>query len=413
MLVSDAVVFGALALVLGLIFYTRQLDFFKRFYSIVPAVLLCYLIPSLLVSSGVIDTTDSNLYTIASRYLLPAALILMTLSIDLKAIAALGPKALILFLTATLGIVLGGPLALFLVSLMDPSLLGLEGPQELWRGLATIAGSWIGGGANQATMLEVFGYERSLYGSMVLVDIIVANIWLAILMMSTSKKKEIDRWLKADTKAIDALQEKVEHYQNEHSRVTSTFDLMGIFAIAFAGVGLAHFMAPRIVKTLLLSLPQLENPDNVFTSLTSEFLWMVVVATAIGIGASFTKMKKYEGAGASKLGSIFIYILVATIGMQMNLVDALSHPELFAIGLIWISFHALLLIVVAKLIKAPLFFLAVGSQANVGGAASAPIIASEFHPALSSVGILLAVLGYVVGTIGAYLCAILMQGISL
>jgi uncharacterized membrane protein len=140
---------------------------------------------------------------------------------------------------------------------------------------------------------------------------------------------------------------------------------------------------------------------------------MVVVATAIGIGASFTKMKKYEGAGASKLGSIFIYILVATIGMQMNLVDALSHPELFAIGLIWISFHALLLIVVAKVIKAPLFFLAVGSQANVGGAASAPIIASEFHPALSSVGILLAVLGYVVGTIGAYLCAILMQAISL
>lgn len=413
MLVSDAVVFGVLALVLGLIFYTRQLDRFKKFYSIVPAVLLCYLIPSLLVSTGVIDTTGSNLYTIASRYLLPAALILMTLSIDLKAIIALGPKALILFLTATLGIVLGGPIALFLVSLIDPSLLGLEGPQELWRGLATIAGSWIGGGANQATMLEVFGYERSLYGSMVLVDIIVANIWLAILMMSTSKKQEIDRWLKADTKAIDALQTKVERYQNEHSRVTSTFDLMGIFAISFAGVGFAHFLAPRIVKILLLSFPKLENPDNVFTSLTSEFLWMVVVATAIGIGASFTKMKKYEGAGASKLGSIFIYILVATIGMQMNLVDALSHPELFAIGLIWISFHALLLILVAKLIKAPLFFLAVGSQANVGGAASAPIIASEFHPALSSVGILLAVLGYVVGTIGAYLCAILMQAISL
>lgn len=413
MLVSDAVVFGTLALVLGLIFYTRQLNKFKRFYSIVPAVLLCYLIPSLLVSTGIIDTTNSNLYTIASRYLLPAALILMTLSIDLKAIVALGPKALILFITATLGIVLGGPLALFLVSLIDPSLLGLQGPQELWRGLATIAGSWIGGGANQATMLEVFGYERSLYGSMVLVDIIVANIWLAILMMSTSKKKEIDRWLKADTKAIDSLQAKVEQYQNEHSRVTSTFDFMGIFAIAFAGVGFAHFLAPRIVRTLLFTLPQLEHPDNVFTSLTSEFLWMVVVATIIGIGASFTKMKKYEGAGASKLGSIFIYILVATIGMQMNLVDALSHPELFAIGLMWISFHALLLIIVAKVIKAPLFFLAVGSQANVGGAASAPIIASEFHPALSSVGILLAVLGYVVGTIGAYLCAILMQAISL
>jgi len=140
---------------------------------------------------------------------------------------------------------------------------------------------------------------------------------------------------------------------------------------------------------------------------------MVVVATLIGIGASFTRLKRYEGIGASKMGSVFIYILVATIGMQMNLLEAINHPELFAIGLIWISFHALLLILVAKLIKAPLFFLAVSSQANVGGAASAPIIAAEFHPALASVGILLAVLGYVVGTVGAYLCALLMQTISL
>ena len=413
MLANDASILGALALVLGLLFYTKELPLFKRFYGIVPVVLLCYVIPSLLVSSNIIDPSESKLYTIASRFLLPAALILMTLSIDLKAIIGLGSKALILFFTATVGIVLGGPIALFTVSLFEPSIAELQGAQELWKGLATIAGSWIGGGANQATMLEVFEYDRSLYGAMVLVDILVANLWLAILMISTSKKRGIDRWLKADTSAIETLQKNVEHYQAQTARLTTQPDLIALFAIAFGGVGIAHVSAPQIVKLLVNLIPSLSDPGHLLTSLTSEFLWMVVVATLIGIGASFTRLKRYEGIGASKMGSVFIYILVATIGMQMNLLEAINHPELFAIGLIWISFHALLLILVAKLIKAPLFFLAVSSQANVGGAASAPIIAAEFHPALASVGILLAVLGYVVGTVGAYLCALLMQAISL
>ena len=413
MLANDASILGALALVLGLLFYTKELPLFKRFYGIVPVVLLCYVIPSLLVSSNIIDPSESKLYTIASRFLLPAALILMTLSIDLKAIIGLGSKALILFFTATVGIVLGGPIALFTVPLFEPSIIELQGAQELWKGLATIAGSWIGGGANQATMLEVFEYDRSLYGAMVLVDILVANLWLAILMISTSKKKSIDRWLKADTSAIETLQKNVEHYQAQTARLTTQPDLIALFAIAFGGVGIAHVSAPQIVKLLVNLIPSLSDPGHLLTSLTSEFLWMVVVATLIGIGASFTRLKRYEGIGASKMGSVFIYILVATIGMQMNLLEAINHPELFAIGLIWISFHALLLILVAKLIKAPLFFLAVSSQANVGGAASAPIIAAEFHPALASVGILLAVLGYVVGTVGAYLCALLMQTISL
>jgi uncharacterized membrane protein len=413
MITNDASILGALALVLGLLFYTKELHLFKRFYGIVPVVLLCYVVPSLLVSSNVIDPSESKLYTIASRFLLPAALILMTLSIDLKAIIGLGSKALILFFTATVGIVLGGPIALFTVSLFEPSIIELQGAQELWKGLATIAGSWIGGGANQATMLEVFEYDRSLYGAMVLVDILVANLWLAILMISTSKKKSIDRWLKADTSAIETLQKNVEHYQAQTARLTTQPDLIALFAIAFGGVGIAHVSAPQIVKLLVNLIPSLSDPGHLLTSLTSEFLWMVVVATLIGIGASFTRLKRYEGIGASKMGSVFIYILVATIGMQMNLLEAINHPELFAIGLIWISFHALLLILVAKLIKAPLFFLAVSSQANVGGAASAPIIAAEFHPALASVGILLAVLGYVVGTVGAYLCALLMQTISL
>ena len=147
------------------------------------------------------------------------------------------------------------------------------------------------------------------------------------------------------------------------------------------------------------------------TSLANGFFWIIVFATIIGVLLSFTKLKNYEGAGASKMGSLFLYVLVAAIGTHMDLGAVAESPILFAIGGIWMIIHAVLLIIVAKLIKAPFFFVAVGSQANVGGAASAPVVASAFHPSLAPVGVLLAVLGYAVGTGAAWLCAILMQNI--
>lgn len=136
---------------------------------------------------------------------------------------------------------------------------------------------------------------------------------------------------------------------------------------------------------------------------------MIVIATTIGLGISFTKARKIEGYGASNWGSVFIYILVATIGMKMNLKEIFNNLQLFAVGFIWMIIHAGIMIIVAKLIRAPFFFMAVGSQANVGGAASAPIVASAFSPSLASVGVLLAVLGYALGTYGALISAIMMQ----
>ncbi len=147
-------------------------------------------------------------------------------------------------------------------------------------------------------------------------------------------------------------------------------------------------------------------------TLMSDFFWLIVISTTIGLALSFTRAKKLEGVGASRYGSVFIYILVATIGMKMNLSEVFSHLGLFAIGAIWMLIHVILLLVVAKLIRAPFFFVAVGSQANIGGAASAPVVASAFSPSLAPVGVLLAVLGYALGTYGGLICAYLMQGVS-
>jgi len=408
---NDAVVFGLLMLALGFVFYTssKKEGFWKKFYAIVPALLMCYLIPAIFNSIGLIDDGTSQLYFVASRFLLPAALVLMTLSIDLKAIFNLGPKALIMFFAGTVGIIVGGPLAILIVSAISPETVGGVGPDAIWRGLSTIAGSWIGGGANQAAMLEIYEYNPDLYGGMVLVDIVVANLLMAGLLMGIGKTEKIDKWLKADNSAITELKDKVSNYAASVTRNPSLPDYMIMLALAFVTVGIAHWGADEISVFLSSNFEIFTDNKSALSSFSSSFFWMITIATAIGIGLSFTRFKTYEGAGASKLGSIFIYILVATIGMKMDLGMVFDNPGLIGIGIIWMLVHVIFLFGVAKLIKAPYFFLAVGSQANVGGAASAPVVAAAFHPSLATVGVLLAVFGYVVGTYGAILTTILMQ----
>lgn len=403
---NDAVVLGLLMGVLGLVFYTSASDniVFKKIYRVVPTVLLCYFIPSLLNTFGVISGENSGLYYMASRYLLPTSLVLLTLSIDIKSILKLGPKALIMFLSGTLGIVLGGPIALLIVSFFVPSIMDGAGGDEIWRGLATIAGSWIGGSANQTSMLEVFGASPALFSQMIAVDVIVANIWMAVLLYWAAKPEIIDRYFKADSSAINELQQKVEQYRKGILKIPTLGDTMAILGVGFVVTGLAHLAGDAFAPYIRINFPQL-----IQYSLDNTFFWIVIVATTGGLILSFTRVRKLEGAGASRLGSVLLYVLVATIGMQMDLYSILENPLFFLIGMVWMLIHVFIMLGVAYLIKAPFFFVAVGSQANVGGAASAPIVASAFNPALAPVGVLLAVFGYALGTYGAYLSGLLLQ----
>ena len=458
LITNDAVVLGMLILILAIIFTLDRK--FPSIFKIVPALLLCYFLPALLnwplnivaphwyepgifdalltkgvevtggleamrsMSFGEIQTLidsaglplsdfssfegHSRLYFMASRYLLPASLVLLCLSIDLKAVMNLGPKALIMFFTATLGIVIGGPVALLIATNYFPGTFNV-GADELWRGLATVAGSWIGGGANQTAMKEIYEVGDGLFASMIVVDIIVANIWMAFLLYGSGMAAKVDRWLGADSSAIEDLKKRVADYQASVMKVPTTTDTFQLLGVAFGGVALAHFGADIIAPWMRGFSESLAAAG--LHSLMSGFFWLIVIATTVGVGLSFTNLRKLEGAGASRFGSVFIYILVATIGMKMNIGEAIQNPGLFAIGLIWMLIHVSLLLLVAKLIKAPFFFVAVGSQANVGGAASAPVVASAFSPALAPVGVLLAVLGYAVGTYGAIVCAYLMSGV--
>lgn len=409
LITNDAVVLGLLALILGFVFHTSHSasPFWQKFYRYVPSVLLCYFIPSLFNSFGIIDGEHSQLYQMASRYLLPVCLVLLTLSVDFRAILGLGPKALILFLTGTVGVVVGGPVALATIGHFFPEQLGGEGADAAWRGMTTIAGSWIGGSANQAAMKEVFQPSGEIFSVMITVDVLVANIWTAVLLWMAANSARLDQANGADTRALEHLKGKIEKYQAENSRNPSTNDLMMIVAVGFGVAGLSHWLANFIAPWIEQNAPQLA-----MYSLTSTFFWIVVLATTFGLLLSGTKLRHLEATGASKVGSVMVYILVATIGMHMDVTAIVDYPVMFLVGLLWISIHAALLLGMMKLLKAPVFYMAVGSQANIGGAASAPVVAAAFHPALAPVGVLLAVLGYALGTYGGYLSALMMQAVA-
>ena len=405
---NDAVVLGLLAVILGGVFWASSLShpWAKRFFTIIPALLLCYFLPSLLTTFGLVDPEESRLYFIASRFLLPAALVLLTISADLPAVMGLGPKALIMFFTGTLGVMIGGPVALLLTSWVAPDLLG-AGPEAIWRGMATVAGSWIGGSANQAALYEIFEAGPDTFSIWIAVDVVVANIWMAVVLWIAANQVKMDRLFRADTTALDRVRDKAEAYEIENARIPTLKDLIFIVAVGFGAVGLSHAIADPLSAWFGESYPWAQR-----LSLDSSFFWLVLIATIIGVALSFTGARKLQGPGAAKVGSVLVYVLVATVGLNMNIGAVLDSPVYFLIGGVWMLIHVALMFGMAFLIRSPSFFLGVGSMANIGGAASAPVAAAAFHPSLAPVGVLLAVVGYIIGTAAAWFTGLVMMQIA-
>jgi uncharacterized membrane protein len=403
---NDIVLFGLIAATLGVVFWTssRETGFFKKFYTYVPALLLCYFIPGIYNSVGLIDGGASKLYNpVASRVLLPAALVLLTLTIDLKGVLKLGPKLLAMYAGASISIMIGAWVAFWLMGLIHPETVA----GDTWGGMAALAGSWIGGGANMLAMKEVFAVDETTFGQFVVVDVSVGYVWMAVLIFLANRAQAIDARTGADTRAIEELKERLASYQKQHERVATLPDLMVILGIAFGTVGLSHAIAGPASSWFAQNVAWAKQ-----VSLHEPFVWVVVLSTFVGLGLSLTRARTLDGAGASKIGALFLYILIACIGMQMDIGSLADKPWLLALGLIWILVHIVLLALLAKVLKVPFFYFAMGSQSNIGGPASAPVVATVFHPSLAPVGALLGALGYATGTVAAYVVGVVLRGMA-
>lgn len=409
LITNDAVVLGILMSILGLVFatYSSNNRYFQVFYRYVPVLFVCYFLPSVLATCNIISGDFSNLYKIVSRYLLPPTLVLLTLSVDIPAILKLGPKVLIMFLTGTFGVIIGGPIALWLVSSCFPGFFMTEGPDAAWRGLATLAGTWIGATANQVAAKAIFEVGDNIFSAVIAVDVLLGGLWIACLFWVANNAKRLDEKIEADVTAIEELKKKMM-VEKDNTVIPKVGDTLILLAIAFGLTALANVVADILAPWFERTMPELARSF----SLNSQFFWVLILVTTGALLLSFSRYTQYlEGVGASRIGVVLIYVLVATIGMKMNLLAIFQYPLLFLVGVIWLAVHLVCLLVMAKLIKAPIFYLAVGSQANIGGAASAPVVAAAFHPSLAPVGVLIAVLGYAIGTYGygAWICGQLMR----
>ncbi|UCH64215.1 MAG: DUF819 family protein [Fidelibacterota bacterium] len=382
-------ILAVLLAVLALLFMINRHPVLGKIFKVVPLLVFAYFIPTILSNTGLIPL-DSPLYDYIVQWLLPSSLVLLTLSVDIKAIIKLGRNTLLLFLIGTLTIVLGGPLAYLLFGWLAPADMGVE----IWKGLAALSGSWIGGGANFIAIGKSVGVLDSTLSMMVVVDVAAASVWMAVLLYFAGRNQKMDDRIGADRTAIDIVKRKVEQFQAEVSRPTNLADLLKMLAIAIGGTAVA--------QALSQILPEIGD-------IISRFTWVVIFVTTLGLVISFTSVRDLEGAGASSMGSVFLYLLVTTIGAKAEFARVVEVPSLVVIGAAWLALHALFILLTRWKLRAPIFFAAVGSQANVGGAASAPIVASAFHPALAPVGVLLGIAGYVLGTYAGLVCAFLLE----
>ncbi len=405
LITNDIVIFGLIAATLGVVFWTASRPGgWQRFYGIVPPLLLCYLLPGIYNSVGLIDGAHSKLYNpVASRVLLPAALVLLTMAVDLKAILRLGPKLLAMYAATSISIILGAGLAFMAMRAIAPQTMG----GDTWAGMATLAGSWIGGGANMMAMKEIFKVDATTFGQFAVVDVGVGYAWMAILLILAQRAAAIDARRGADTRALDDLKRRVEAYRAQHERTPTLTDLMMIVGIAFGTVGLGHALAGPLSAWFGANVGWAHS-----VSLDDPFIWVIGLCTLTGLSLSFTRARSLEGAGASTLGSLLLYFLIAAIGMQMEIGALLDKPLLFLLGVVWLGFHVLLLWLVGRWLNVPFFYFAIGSQSHIGGPASAPVVASAFHPSLAPVGALLGTLGYATGTVLAWLTGLMLRALA-
>jgi uncharacterized membrane protein len=386
LLSNPTAIFIFLAGLLGTIFWLSGLPRLQPLFRVTPAVIYVYFLPALSTSLG-ITPASSQAYDWMIRYLLPVSLLLLMVTVDVRAVMRLGSKALIMMLAGSAGIIIGGPVAL--------ALLGRFLPADTWMGLAALSGSWIGGAPNMVAIKESVGTPDSLMGPIIVVDTVVAYGWMGVLLFLSTWQGKIDAWLRADTEAIDALDGRLATMDDER-RPMEVRDLAVILGLGFGAAAVCIWVGDK--------LPLLGDP-----TIISHTTWTVILVTSLGLALSFTPVRRLEQVGASRAGYLALYLMLTAIGAQADLKKVVEAPLYLLVGVIWLGIHIAVLFMVARLVRAPLFFIATGSMANVGGVVSAPIVASVYRRSLAPVGVLMGVSGYLIGIYGALLCAWLLS----
>jgi len=385
---SPAGILAVLAGIASFFFFLEKKTEWKIF-NYFPPLIFIYLVPVVLSNSGIIPS-KSGVYDFMGDNILPVFLILMLVNVNLGATVRIMGKGIFVMLAGTVGVVIGAPIGLFLVRTgLDP---------ESWQGFGALAGSWIGGTGNMLAVAQMIELdETSLhYGYAVIADNAVYLLWLPIMLGS----KNIARWFHRFTGVSGERLQRMENAARELTTEKERLQMRHVLYLAFFG-----FAGCTLAGWLSGMIPPL--PPYLSTATYKIFL-----VTLIGLGLSFTGARRIPGSHA--LAMALIYLFVARMGAKADLSGVNMSVFWFLLGAyIWIFIHGILLLGAARLFKVDVHTAAIASAANIGGAASAPIVAAYHRPALVPVSVLMAMVGYAIGNPAGWLTAMLCRWVSL
>ena len=357
----------------------------QNIFKFAPPIVLIYLGLMILCTVKLWDLEATNdAYTALKNPILYAMLFIMLLRCDLKKIVKLGPKMLIGFFAATVSIGLG-----FVVSYaIMHNVLG-EGSCQA---LGALCGSWMGGGGNMLAIQAALDVPESTMAYALVMDSICATLYVMFLLWAIQMSDKFNKWTKADTHLIDEVGESLAK-----EAAANTKPLIWQNIILLVGAGL-------LVSAICQELGALINGVLPFFD---KATWTVLLVTVLGVGLAMTPFGKIKGT--EEISNVMLYIVIALIASRADLSAMGNAPAWLLSGFIILAFHVIIMIILAKILKLDIFTSAVASLANIGGTATAPVLAGTYSSALVPVGIIMALLGYVVGTGGGLIVAHLMS----
>jgi uncharacterized membrane protein len=401
-MISDPLGIIAVLLVIeGLALYAAAMPRLRWLFKFVPFMFWVYFLPMLANTAGLFEAQHNSAGKVVTpvqdaivTYCLPACLVLLLINVDMRAILRLGAAALAVMAAGALGVMVGGPVVLLI--------FGHWLPPDMWKGIGALSGSWIGGSANMIAVGAGVKMSSSMYNMMVVVDTIVAYLWMAVLILLAGRQERFDRWNRSRMDMLDELRRRAAAAGPGASHPITLRHIVLMFSIAAAGCAVAIRAS--------VEMPKMEG--TIMEGMISATTWAIILASTIGLALSMTPVRRLERFGASTVGYGLLYLVLAAIGSRANLGSLAAAPVMVLAGLVWVIIHGLFLLAAGRLLRAPLALLATASQANIGGPASAPVVAEVYQPGLAPVGLLLAVLGGIVGTYLGLCCAALCRMVS-
>ena len=362
----------------GLMFLQRTTKW--KIFDIVPPLVWIYVLHMVLCTLGIYESDAvKSTYSAFKNNLLYAMIFVMLLRCDFRKLAKLGPRMIAIFLGCSLTLAIGTIAAypLFMNS--------LGGGEKTWAAVAALYASWVGGSGNMAAMEAAFTIDPGAYGAALALDTVCYSVWIALLLLSVKIAPKWNSLCKADTSKLDAIADAANAELSKDKKVATAADWIFLIGISLLVSSFTQW-AGKAMNNGLCAMGL-----DMFGAATCT----TVLVTILGLIAAVTPLGKM--AAVEELSSVYLYAVVSMLASRASLVDLIAAPMWVVYGFVILLVHVVLMFILSKIFKWDLCMVSTASLANIGGSASAPIVATAYNPNFAGIGVLMGVLGAAIG----------------